>query len=214
MQNPCVCSKGQWPTCSGLQSAPERQREERMRQTFFKDHKTPATKSLSVPEKGKMAHLLSVPQEGLLRRENNKVQAVSSMRSNRGDSLKMCICRRERRLVRSCHVASGWKTTDRAGKPARPSHSLDLISCLKGDTRVFGKGMRQQADAEWKDRCWNWEREDLGEKASGWIWLRGLNDKIENSQSATGLEWGGRFVGYQHKESTCVCLRGWDYCCF
>jgi len=38
----------------------------------------------------------------------------------------------------------------------------------------------------------------------------GLREESENSQSATGLDWGRRLVGYH----TCACLHGGGYCCF
>ena len=53
----------------------------------------------------------------------------------------------------------------RAGEPARPSHSLDLMSCLKGDSHVFVKGVRQQVDAE-KEIDVGIGKEEILERAS------------------------------------------------
>lgn len=47
-------------------------------------------------------------------------------------------------------------------------------------------------------------KENLERKPEREFGYAGLNDKIENSQSATGLERGGRSVGYQHKITTAL----------
>lgn len=60
----------------------------------------------------------------------------------------MRVCRHATWLVRSCW----WMKDIRQGPDglARASRTLDLVSCLKGDLRVSGKSMRQEADAEQK----------------------------------------------------------------
>lgn len=98
--------------------------------------------------------------------------------------------------------------SQRAGELTKPSCSLDLMSCLKGDSHGFGKDMRQQTDGEQKDNMGIGKDEIVERKPErefGYSWLK---EETENSQSTSGLEWGGRFVGYRQKDSTCVYLCG------
>lgn len=152
---------------------------------------------------------LGISQQGLSGRENTDVKVVSSMRSNWGGSLKLCVCRCEMWLVRSCHAAGGWRTSSNGTASLQGQATAWTSWAVSKETPVFLAKVWDNRPMLNRRQTWGLGMRHLGERASEGVWLCWA----QQEPSAISLVWGGRSVGHQHKDSTCVFLHGWDYRC-